>query len=192
MNRVSKGVKLLLVVGIATVVLLAGCSFKKEVKETTLMIPVLDEQTALQLRDEAIVKYFNVFVEGGEQCDSPMDERLADEGEYLYYYCDDLNDKEKIKKYLQVNFAEMIVNDLLNSDSIQIINNKLAYLPIDTGSMLEWENAKIIRVIDIDNPNKKEVEFEVPDVDGEKETIKIEFLYGENRWKINTYPIQFL
>ncbi|GGG02724.1 hypothetical protein GCM10010913_25570 [Paenibacillus aceti] len=74
------------------------------------------------------------------------------------------------------------------------MNTKLAFRPSDIGSMLEWDNAQIIKMIDDPNhSNSTIVEFRVPDVDGEFETISIEYKFTRNEgWRINSLPIVFL
>ena len=186
----SRVVKLLFMI-IIVASLFTGCTSIKEVKETKSVIPEINAQTALQLRNEAIAKYYAVFVDGGEQCTSSLDERLADKEEFYYYYCSDMDTKEKIKQYLKGSFTDTIVNHLLDTETIKMINGKLTYSPADVGSMLEWDQAKIKSITG--SQTEKEITFEVPDVDGEIETIKFELQCEEdNRWKINTYPVEFL
>lgn len=185
--------KIFFIVGLIAILFVSGCNAKKPAKETETMIPEIDEQMVLKLRNEAIEKYYVVFSEGGEQCSTSLDERLADPEEYYYYYCSDLDSKEKIKEYLKGSYTEAIVDQMLDTDAIKTINGKLAYLPSDVGSMLEWEKAEVVQIKD--DQNKKEIEFRVPDVDGVVEIIKIQIVYEEREsggWRIDTYPLDYL
>lgn len=177
--------------GVVVILLLAGCNSIKLMKESEPMIPKLDNQRALEIRDEAIAKYYTVFADGGEQCSSTIEERIADEENYEYYFCEDLDTKEKIKDYFMKVYSEEIINNMLNTKAISEKDGKLTFLPQDIGSMFEWDQAKVTRTVE--EQNKKIIEFMVPDVDGVTEVIEIEFVYEETGvWKINTSPVEFM
>lgn len=174
------------------VILMTGCGLHEmtNAKKNVPMIPALDEKDALTLREEANARYYSVFHDGGEECKDLTDERLAND-EYYYYFCHDLDSLDKIKESLQTVFSKEVASELINSYPTEEINDKLAYLPYDAGSMLNWDEAK--GTLSDDQTGMKKYEFIVPDLDGVTESIEIEFVYVENRgWRINTEPLKIL
>ncbi|GAA0133209.1 hypothetical protein YSY43_00490 [Paenibacillus sp. YSY-4.3] len=117
---------------------------------------------------------------------------MADAEEYYYYFCDDLNSREKLTAYLRTSYTESVVREMLDTNGIKVINDKLVYLPYEVGSLREWEEAKVIGITDF--KEKSEITFEVPDVDGETEVIIVDAVYEtmEGKWKLDTAPWEYI
>ncbi|MNI36406.1 hypothetical protein D3C73_904540 [compost metagenome] len=77
------------------------------------------------------------------------EERLAND-EYYYYFCDDLDSRDKINDVLQKYFSKNFVHDTISTYSMIEVNNRLAFLPYEIGSMLEWDQAEGILVKETD------------------------------------------
>ncbi|MFD3260746.1 DL-endopeptidase inhibitor IseA family protein [Paenibacillus lentus] len=184
---------LLYIIGLTSVLFLSGCNSSKPVTDAEESEPIsLNDQMAIQLRDEAIAKLYTALAEGGEQCTASLEERLADAEEYYYYFCIDLDTKEKITAYLRTSYTESVVREMLDNYPIKNINDKLVYLPYEVGSLREWEEARVIGIMDFEE--KSEITFEVPDVDGETEVITIDAVYEaiDDKWKLDTAPWEYI
>ncbi|AZK48454.1 hypothetical protein EIM92_21635 [Paenibacillus lentus] len=183
----------LYIIGLISALLLTGCNSSKRVTDTEDSGPLsLNDQVVLQLQDEAIAKLYAALAEGGEQCTASLAERLADPEEYYYYFCGDLDSREKLTAYFRTSYTEAVVSEMLDTYPIKVINDKLAFLPYEVGSMLEWEEAKVIEITDFEE--KSEITFEVPDVDGETEVIKVDAVYEDidGKWKLDTVPWEYI
>lgn len=160
----------------------------------------LTEEAALYLRYRAAEK-FEKLISGGEQCmqqefeDRKSDVRYGSDGQdseeyYYYYYCEDLNSLDKIKTYLKQSFSDEIINELIESSSVKMINNKLAYVPQGEAGILIWDYAEI-RLKEEEGKRKK-YQFNVMDIGESENEIEIEYVYEEGRgWLIATNPMLF-
>lgn len=184
---------LLYIIGLTLVLFLTGCNSSKPLANLEEIEPIsLNDQMAIQLRNEAITKLYTALAEGGEQCTSSFEERLADAEEYYYFFCSDLDTREKITAYLRTSYTESVVREMLDNYPIKVINDKLVYLPYEVGSLREWEKARVIGIMDFEE--KSEIRFEVPDVDGETEVITIDAVYEaiDDKWKLDTAPWEYI
>lgn len=154
-------------------------------------IPPLTDEIALQLRDEAIDVYFTVFNAGGNECAS-FDERLADEEFFQYYFCKDLNSREKISEYLEQIFTESLVQEMVESSVVEAQDGSLVYTIYEVGSLLNWDEAELAEV-SVNEAERKEFVFRVPDVDEVMESITLRFFYEENKgWRLKDHPVEYL
>lgn len=184
---------LLYIIGLTSVLFLSGCNSSKPLANSEEIEPIsLNDQMAIQLRNQAITKLYTALAEGGEQCTSSFEERLADAEEYYYHFCSDLDTREKITAYLRTSYTESVVKEMLDNYPIKVINDKLVYLPYEVGSLREWEEARVIGIMDFEE--KSEIRFEVPDVDGETEVITIDAVYEaiDDKWKLDTAPWEYI
>lgn len=155
------------------------------------VIPPLDGEAALKLRDEGVTRFFTVFYDGGKKC-KPLEERqIGDDPLGYYFFCDDMNTKDKIKEYLEPSYADALITEWVDSDTVVEKDGKLAYMPYDVGALTNWEEAKLSRVVE-DKGSTKVFEYDVPEAEGESRLIQVPFIYENQRWKLNAYPVDYL
>ncbi|WP_334078129.1 DL-endopeptidase inhibitor IseA family protein [Paenibacillus sanfengchensis] len=154
-------------------------------------IPPLDGDAALKLRDEGVATFFTVFYDGGKKC-KPLEERqIGDDPLGYYFFCDDMNTKEKIREYLEPSFADALITEWVDSDIVVEQDGKLVYRPYDVGALTDWDKAKLSRVV-VDERDKKVFEYDVPEAEGESRLIQVPFIYENQKWKLNAHPVDFL
>jgi len=155
------------------------------------VIPPLDGEAALKLREEGVTRFFTVFYDGGKKC-KPLEERqIGDDPLGYYFFCDDMNTKDKIKEYLEPSYADALITEWVDSEMVVQQGGKLAYMPYDVGALTDWEKAKLSRVVE-DKGSTKVFEYDVPEAEGESRLIQVPFIYENQKWKLNAHPVDFL
>ncbi|GMX61305.1 hypothetical protein Elgi_11090 [Paenibacillus elgii] len=152
--------------------------------------PELTNDAAIKLMDEARDRNFKLLQKGGP-CDE-FNYINDDDGGYAFI-CAELNSKEKIQKYLEESFTSPIADTIIGQLNLRKVDNKLAFNPLDWGSMYDWSSIKVTKTTK--DGNKATFLFKVGLLDAsvEAKTIEITFKYiDKSGWRVDTEPQHFL
>ncbi|WP_197483553.1 DL-endopeptidase inhibitor IseA family protein [Paenibacillus elgii] len=152
--------------------------------------PELTADAAIKLMDEARDRNYKLLQKGG-----PCDEfnYINDEDGGYAFICAELNSKEKIQKYLEEVFTSPIAATIIGQLDLRKKDNKLAFSPLDWGSMYDWSSIKVTKTTK--DGNKATFLFKVGLLDAsvEPKTIEITFKYiDKSGWRVDTEPQHFL
>lgn len=152
--------------------------------------PELTADAAIKLMDEARDRNYKLLQKGGP-CDD-FNYINDDDGGYAFI-CDELNSKEKIQKYLEEVFTSPIADTIIGQLDLRKMDNKLAFSPLDWGSMYDWSSIKVTETKK--DGNKATFLFKVGlfDASVEPKTVEIVFKYIDKLgWRVDTEPQHFL
>ncbi|MCP3773643.1 IseA DL-endopeptidase inhibitor family protein [Paenibacillus sp. MZ04-78.2] len=152
--------------------------------------PELTADAAIKLMDEARDRNYKLLQKGGP-CDDFK--YINDEDGGYAFICDELNSKEKIQKYLEEVFTSPIADTIIGQLNLRKVDNKLAFSPLDWGSMYDWSSIKVTKTKK--DGNKATFLFKVGlfDASVESKTIEITFKYiDKSGWRVDTEPQHFL
>ncbi|WP_152570605.1 DL-endopeptidase inhibitor IseA family protein [Paenibacillus tyrfis] len=152
--------------------------------------PELTVDAAIKLMDEARDRNYKLLQKGG-----PCDDfnYINDEDGGYAFICAELNSKEKIQKYLEEAFTSPIADTIIGQLNLRKVDNKLAFSPLDWGSMYDWSGIKVTKTTK--DGNKVTFLFKVGllDASAETKTIEITFKYiDKSGWRVDTKPQHFL
>jgi hypothetical protein len=144
----------------------------------------LSNEEAELLRDQAFHHFYVVTMGGGENGKPES----ADKKEYYFYYSENLNNREKLSSYLNEVFTSEVTSEIMMSLSLKIINGRLAFQPLEWGSMRDWGQAKV--KVNEDRGDVKILAFTFfDDGEGKQEKKYVEFHKVKNwGWRIASMP----
>ncbi|OGX61528.1 MAG: hypothetical protein A2189_00915 [Paenibacillus sp. RIFOXYA1_FULL_44_5] len=147
-------------------------------------IPELTIDDAKTLLNEAYKRTQVATVYGNEQ--KSFD--VADEKSGYYFYSDDLNSKEKLNDYLDKVFTDNVSKSIINSLSLKVIHDRLAF------QTSEWSSYSSYLKVDIkvkeETNDSKILEFDYSEFKNPDKIIStslVKYLYIDGQgWRITS------